>query len=117
MVTTSVFAYDDFRALTIDFTIYRPDGSEIKIASGALFYDREAQYTDVIKSYPEVEKVTVSVRMPDGSTRTAGIPKGEVFTWDFDNAYALYADKDGKMLLGEKSQPIQTDLTLYCLPK
>lgn len=117
LVTTTVFAADDFRVLSIDFSLLRPDGSESKIASGVMLYDQELQHTDAVQGYLEAEKCTVTVRMEDGSTRTAEIPKGEVFTWVCDDGYALYLDNLGKTLVPEESDPVQSNVKLYCLPK
>ncbi|MEN6351085.1 MAG: hypothetical protein ABFD08_17030 [Syntrophomonas sp.] len=117
MVTTTVFAPDDFRALSIDFTIRRPDGSESKIASGVLLYNQEVVYTDAVQGYLDAKKVTVSIQMEDGGTRTAEIPRGETFSWSCDDGYTLYLDKDSKTLLPKQPEPVQEDLTLYCLPK
>ncbi|QOX62999.1 hypothetical protein FRZ06_06410 [Anoxybacterium hadale] len=117
MVTTTVFAADDFRVLSIDFSLLRPDGSESKIASGVMLYDQELQHTDAVQGYLDAEKCTVTVQMEDGSTRTAEIPKGEAFTWVCDDGYALYLDNLGKTLVPEESDPVQNHETLYCLPK
>lgn len=117
MVTTSVFASDDNRVLSVDFSIRRPDGSELKIASGVMLYNKEVSYTDAVKDYLDSAKYTVTVKMTDGSVRTARIPKGKSFTWDCDDGYALYTDKAGKTPLSEKSAPVKSNLTLYCLPK
>lgn len=117
MVTTTVFAPDDFRVLTIDFSIRRPDGTEIQIASGALFYDQEVRHTDAVQHYLDAPKVTVSVQMPDGSTRTAKLPQGASFEWVCDEGDALYLDPVGTRPVPETSQPVQADLTLYCLAK
>lgn len=115
MVTTTVFASDDFRALSIDFNIGRPDGSESKIASGVLLYNQEVVYTDAVQGYLDAEKVTVSVQMEDGGTRTAEIPKGETFAWGCDDGYTLYLDEDGKTPLSEESALVEQDMTLYVL--
>lgn len=117
MVTTTIFAADDFRVLSMDFSLRRPDGSRSKIASGVMLYDREVQYTDAVQGYLDAEKVTVSLQMKDGVTRTAKIPKGQTFTWGCDDGYALYLDKNGKTPLPGESDPVQSDLTLYCLPR
>ncbi len=117
MITTTVFAGDDFRVLSIDFSLRRPDGSESKIASGVLLYDREVEYTDAVQNYLDAEKVIISIQMEDGSIRMAGIPKGETFRWSCDDGYALYLDKDGKTPISEEAGPVQSALTLYCLPK
>ncbi|ATW26669.1 hypothetical protein DCMF_19620 [Candidatus Formimonas warabiya] len=115
MVTTTVFAADDFRVLSIDFSLRRPDGSESQIASGVMLYDREVQYTDAVQSYLDAEKYTVAVQMPDGSRRTARIPKGETFSWDCDEGFALYLDAAGKTPLSEESVLTEQDMTLYVL--
>lgn len=117
MVTTTVFAVDDFRVLSVDFTICRPDGSESKIASGVLLYDKEVTYTDAVQNYLEETKVTVTMVMEDGSIRTAQIPEGERFTWGCDDGYALYTDKDGNKPLPEETEPVKSDLIVYNLPK
>lgn len=117
MLTTTAFAADDDRVLSIDFTIRHPDGSVLKIASGVVLYDQEVQYPDEVQSYLDAEKYTVTVQMPDGRMRTALIPKGETFSWDCDEGCALYLDKDGKTLLPEEPDPVQSNLTMYCLPK
>ncbi len=116
MVTTTVFAADDFRVLSIDFSLLRPDGSKSKIASGVMLYDQELQHTDAVQSYLDAEKCTVTVQMEDGSNRTAKIPKGEIFTWVCDDGYALYLDSMGKTPVPEESDPVQNNVTLYCLP-
>ena len=115
MITTTTFAADDFRVLSINFSIRRPDGSESMIASGVLLYDQEITYSDAVQGYLDAEKVAVSVQMQDGSTRSAAIPKGESFEWICDDGNALYLDKEGKTPLSEQSDPVQSDLTLYCL--
>lgn len=117
MITNIIFASDDNRVLSINFTIRRPDGSELKIASGVLLYNQEVAYTNAVKAYLDAEKVTVSVNMEDGKTRTAEIPKGETFEWYCDDGYTLYLDKNGNSLLPEKTEPVQDDMILYCLPK
>ncbi len=117
MVTTTTFAADDFRVLSIDFSLRRPDGTESMIASGVLLYDQEVTYTDAVQSYLDAKKVTVTIQMEDGGSRIAAIPKGESFGWICDDGYALYSDKEGKTPLSEKSEPVQSNLTLYCLPK
>ena len=96
MVTTTVFAVDDFRVLSIEFFIRHPDGSELRIASGVLFYIQEVSYTNAVKDYLDSRKLIVTVRMDDGSVRKAQIPKGMTFTWICDDGYALYKDKKGK---------------------
>jgi hypothetical protein len=53
--------------------------------------------------------------MVDGSVRTAQIPEGKQFSWNCDDGYALYTDKDGKSPLNKESDPVKKDLTLYCL--
>lgn len=115
MVTTTVFAPDDFRTLTIDFAIRRPNGTEIPIASGALFYDQEVQHADAVQRYLDEPKVTVSIQMPDGTARTAKLPRGAAFEWECDEGNALYLDPEGNNPVPETSQPVQADLTLYCL--
>ncbi len=117
MITTTVFAGDDFRVLSIDFSLRRPDGSESKIASGVLLYDREVEYTDAVQNYLDAEKVIISIQMEDGSIRTVGIPKGETFDWNCEDGYVLYLDRDGKTPLPEKPEPIQKDLALYYMSK
>jgi hypothetical protein len=117
MVTTTVFAADDFRVLSVDFSIRHPDDSELMIASGVLLYNQEVSYTDAVKEYLDSPKLIVTVRMEDGSVRKALIPKGMPFTWVCDDGYALYKDKKGKTPLKEKADPVKRDLTLYCLPK
>lgn len=117
MVTTTVFAADDDRVLSIDFTIRRTDGSELKIASGVLLYNEKVSYTDAVKDYLETSKFNVTVIMADGSVRTAQIPKGKRFTWDCDDGYALYTDKKGKNPIPKKTEPVKGNLTLYCLKK
>ena len=117
MVTTAVFAADDFRVLAIDFSLRRPDGTVSKIASGVMLYDQEILHADAVQSYLNAEKYTVTLMMEDGSTRTAEIPKGDTFTWVCDDGYALYLDNMGKMLFPEESDPVQNNLTLYCLPQ
>lgn len=117
MITTTVFAGDNFRVLSIDFSIRRPDGSESKIASGVLLYDREVEYADAVQNYLDAEKVIISIQMEDGSIRTAGIPKGETFDWSCEDGYALYLDGGGKTPLPEKPEPIQKDLALYYMQK
>ena len=117
MITTTVFAGDDFRVLSVDFSLRRPDGSESKIASGVLLYDREVEYTDAVQNYLDAEKVIISIQMGDGSIRTAGIPKGETFDWYCEDGYALYLDRDGKTTLPGKPEPIQKDLALYYIQK
>lgn len=114
MVTTSVFAPDDFRVLSIDFRLRRPDGSESQVASGVMLYEQEVRHTDEVQSYLEAEKCTVCVLMPDGSKRTALVPKGETFSWECDEGFALYADAEGKMLLSE-AVTAEQDTTLYVL--
>ncbi len=115
MITTTTFAADDYRVLSIDFRLRRPDGSESMIASGVLLYNEEVTYTDAVQGYMDAKKVTVSVQMQDGSTRAAVIPKGETINWVCDDGYTLYIDKDGKTPLPKPSDPVQSDLTLYCL--
>lgn len=117
MMTTTVFASNDFRALSIDFSIRHSDGSEEKIASAVLLYDQEVQHTDAVQRYLNAEKVTVSLQMEDGSMRTAQIPKGETFAWNCDEGYTLYLDKSAKKPLPQQPEPLQADLALYCLPK
>ena len=117
MVTTTVFAADDFRVLSIDFSIRHPDSSELKIATGVLLYNREVSHSDAVKEYLDSPKFTVTVRMEDGSVKKALIPKGMPFTWVCDEGYALYKDKEGKTLLKEEAIPIKRNMTLYCLPK
>lgn len=117
MVTTTVFAADDFRVLSVDFSIRHPDSSELKIATGVLLYNREVSHSDAVKEYLDSPKFTVTVRMEDGSVRKAQIPKGMPFTWVCDDGYALYKDKEGKTPLKEKVDPVKRNMTLYCLPK
>lgn len=117
MVTTTVFAADDLRVLSIDFSIRHPDGSELKIASGVLLYNQEVSYNDAVKEYLDSPKYIVTVRMEDGSVRKAQIPKDMPFTWECDDGYALYKDKEGKTPLKEKADPVKRNMTLYCLPK
>ena len=116
MVTTTVFAADDFRVLSIDFSLLRPDGTESKIASGVMLYDQEPELTDAVQSYLNAEKWTVTIQMEDGGARTAEIPKGEVFTWVCDDGFALYLDNTGKTRVPEEYGPIENNVTLYCLP-
>lgn len=116
MVTKTIFASDDYRVLSIDFILRRTDKSELKIASGVMIYDQEIQNTDAVQNYLDAEKITVSVNMEDGSIRKSEIPKGETYTWYCDEGYALYLDENGKMPISDKSEPVQSDLTLYCLP-
>lgn len=117
MVTTMVFAPDDFRLLSIDFTIRRPDESESKIASGVMLYDLEVAHADAVQDYLDAEKYHVTTHLADGSTRVADIPVGKAFTWYCDEGYALYLDPDGKRPLPEDPEPMAGDLTLYCLQK
>ena len=117
MVTTTVFAADDNRVLSIDFFIRQPDGQELKIASGVLLYNQEIKYTDAVKAFLDSSKLAVDVKMEDGSVRTAQIPEGKSFTWTCDDGYALYQDKEGNLPLKEESDPVKSDLTLYCLQK
>jgi hypothetical protein len=117
MITSTVFAADDFRVLSIDFSIRHPDGSELRIASGVLLYNQKVSYTDAVKDYLNNKKLTVTVKMEDGSYRTVQIPKGMTFTWECDDGYALYRDKKGKTPLKEKAGSVKSDLTLYCLPE
>lgn len=117
MITTTVFAADDFRALSTDFSIRRPDGSESKIASGVMVYDKEVSYSEAVQNYLDAEKAIVSIQMPDGSIRTMKIPMGESFEWYCDEGFALYLDKEGKTPLSEQPDPVEGDLTLYCLAK
>lgn len=116
MITKTVFAPDDFRMLSIDYSIRRPDGSESMIASGVLIYNKEVAHADAVQDYLDAEKVSVSIQMEDGTSRTGKIPKGETFNWICDDGYSLYLDKDGKIPLPEQPDPVQSDLTLYCLP-
>lgn len=116
MITKTVFAPDDYRMLSIDYSIRRPDGSESMIASGVLIYNKEVTHADAVQGYLDAEKVSVSIQMDDGTTRTGKIPKGETFNWICDDGYSLYLDKDGKILLPEQPDPVKGDLTLYCLP-
>lgn len=115
MITTTVFAADDFRVLTIDYSLRRPDGSESKIASGVMVYDKEVSFSEAVQNYLDAEKGVISMQMGDGTTRTMKIPKGESFEWYCEEGYALYLDKDGKTPLPEQPDPVQSDLTLYCL--
>lgn len=117
MITTTVFAADDFRALSIDYSIRRPDGSESKIASGVMVYDKEVSYSEAVQNYLDAEKGVISMQMGDGTTRTMKIPKGETFEWYCPEGYALYFDQDGKKPLPEQPDPVEGDLTLYCLEK
>lgn len=117
MITTTVFAADDFRVLSLDFSLRRPDGSEEKIASGVMLYDQEVRHTDAVQEYLDADKATVSIQMEDSAIRTAEIPMGETFRWSCDDGYALYLDKDRKTLISEEAGPVQSALTLYCLPK
>lgn len=117
MITTTIFAADDFRVLALDFSLRRPDGSEEKIASGVMLYDQEVRHSDAVQGYLDADKATVSVKMEDSAIRTAEIPMGEIFSWSCDDGYALYLDKDGKTLIPEEADPVQNALTLYCLPK
>lgn len=117
MITKTVFAADDFRLLTIDYILLRPDGSESKIASGVMVYDKDVSYSEAVQNYLDSEKAIVSIQMLDGTIRTMKIPKGESFDWYCDEGYALYLDKDGKMPLSEQTDPVEGDLTLYCLAK
>lgn len=117
MITTTVFAADDFRVLSLDFSLRRPDGSEEKIASGVILYDQEVRHSDAVQGYLDADKATVSIQMEDSAIRTAKIPMGETFRWSCDDGYALYLDKDGKTLIPEEAGPVQSALTLYCLPK
>ncbi|MPM82315.1 hypothetical protein SDC9_129376 [bioreactor metagenome] len=115
MVTTTVFAPDDYRVLSVDFRLRHPDGSENKIASGVMLYDQEVRYTDAVQSYLDAQKCTVTVQMADGSKRMAFIPKGEEFSWDCDDGFALYGDAEGKMPLSEESVPVEEDMMVYVL--
>lgn len=115
MVTTAVFAADDFRMLSTDFRLRRPNGSECKIASGVMLYDQEVQHTDAVQRYLDAEQYTVDIQLPDGSKRTAQIPKGEPFTWTCDDGFALYKDSAGKTPLRETSALAEQDMTLYVL--
>jgi hypothetical protein len=115
MITTTVFAADDFRVLNIDYSLRRPDGSESKIASGVMVYNKDVAYSEVVQNYLDAEKAIVSIQMADGTIRTMKIPKGESFSWYCDEGYALYLDKEGKMPLSEQPDPVEGDLTLYCL--
>lgn len=117
MITTTIFAADDFRVLSLEFSLRRPDGSECKIASGVMFYDQEVQHTDAVQNYLDAVKYTVTVQMPNGSKRIALIPKGETFSWECDEGFALYVDPAGKKSLSPKSEPVKNNLTLYCLPQ
>ncbi len=116
MVTTTVFAADDFRVLSIEFSLRRPDGAELPIASGVMLYDQKIQHSDAVQGYLNAKKVNVSICMEDGTTRMAEIPKGKTYTWNCDEGYALYLDKDGKTPLSRKPGPVQSNLKLYCLP-
>ena len=115
MITKTVFAPDDYRMLSIDYSIRRPDGSESMIASGVLIYNKEVTHADAVQGYLDSEKVSVSIQMDDGTTRTGRIPKGETFNWICDDGYSLYIDKEGKTPLSEQPDLVQSDLTLYCL--
>jgi len=115
LITKPVFASDDYRELSIDYIILHPDGSEVKIASAVLLYDQEVTYPDTVQDYLDAEKYTVTIQLPEGDTRTAEIPGGAVFTWSCDAGYALYLDGEGKTPLGETSDPVQGNMTLYCL--
>lgn len=117
MITTTVFAADDFRVLTIDYSLRRPDGSESKIASGVMVYDKEVSFSETVQNYLDAEKGVISMQMGDGTTRTMKIPKGEIFEWYCPEGYALYFDKDGNKPLPEQPDPLEGDLTLYCLAK
>ncbi len=117
LLTRPVFAADDFRELAIDFIIRHPDGSEVKIVSAVLLYDREVAYPDAVQNYLDAKKYTVTVQMPGIDVQTAEIPAGESFTWGCDEGYALYLDAEGKAPLGETSDPVEGDMTLYCLQK
>lgn len=117
MVTTTVFAADDFRVLSVDFSIRHPDSSELKIATGVLLYNREVSHSDAVKEYLDSPKFTVTVRMEDGSVKKAQIPKDMSFTWACDDGYALYKDKEGKTPLKEEAVPVKRNMTLYCLTK
>lgn len=117
MITTTVFAADDFRVLSIDFSIRHPDGTDLRIASGVLLYDQEVSYTDAVKDYLNSPKLTVSVEMEDGRVRTVQIPEGISFTWECDDGYVLYSDKEGEHPLKEKVDSIKSDLTFYCKVK
>lgn len=115
MVTTTILAPDDFRVLSINFRLCRPDGSEFPIASGVMLYDKEVKYTDAVQSYLDAEKWTVSVQMPDGSRRTGLIPKGETFSWDCDEGFALYEDAEGKMLISKEFLSAEKNMALYVM--
>lgn len=117
MITTTVFAADNFRVLSLDFSLRRSDGSEEKIASGVMLYDQEVRHTDAVQGYLDADKATVSVQMEESAIRAAEIPMGETFRWSCDDGYALYLDKDGNTLIPEEAGPVQSDLILYCLPK
>ncbi|MEM1483450.1 hypothetical protein V6615_01085 [Oscillospiraceae bacterium PP1C4] len=86
-------------------------------ASGVMLYGQEVRHTDAVRGYLDADKATISVQIEDGVIRTAEIPMGETFSWSCDDGYALYLDKDGKTLFPEESDPVQSTLTLYCLPK
>ncbi len=117
MITTTVFAADDFRVLTIDYSLRRPDGSESKIASGVMVYNKEVSYSDAVQNYLDTEKAKVSIQMADGTIRTMKVPKGESFEWYCDEGYALYLDKGGITPLPEQPDSVEGNLTLYCLAK
>lgn len=111
-----IFSADDFRLLSMEFSLIRPDSTELKIASAIVLYDLEISYTDEVQGYLDSEKVAVTVQMEDGSIQTAEIPKGETFTWYCDDGYAFYLDEEGKSPLPEEPEPVNSNMTLYCLP-
>lgn len=118
MLTTVVFASDDYRVLSLDFTILHADGTKLKIASGVLLYDKPVQYPDAVSAwYLAKEKVAVTVTYPDGTKGKALIPKGERFTWNCAEGYALYLDANGTNPVGETSEAVSSDLAVYCLQK
>ena len=70
------------------------------------------------KRKDELEDVLVAgaVTIPPVPAVLTMDPKGETFNWICDEGYSLYLDKEGKTLLSEEPDPVQSDLTLYCLP-
>lgn len=80
-----------------------------------MVYNKDVFYSDAVQNYLDTEKATVSIQMTDGTIRTMKIPKGESFERYCEEGYALYLDEDVKILLFEQPDPVQSDLTLYCL--
>ncbi len=115
MVTTTVFSADDYRVLSLDFSIRHPDSTEIQIADGVIVYDSEVLYPDAIQDYFDTPKYTVTVWMPDGSTKTVQIPQGKAFAWECYEGFALYSDANGSNPLASETVLVEQDTSLYVL--